>query len=191
MQTEIIYKRAETPEELHGILSLQAQNKEDVIPQEEILNEGFVYVNHDIQVLGKMNAKHPQIIAVVNKHVVGYALIMDNSLKNEIPSLVPMFDMINQCQFQNRTILTAEYIIMGQICIAKPYRRMGIFRGLYEKMKKTVGDQFKYIITEIAIRNQRSLQAHIAVGFSEIQRYFDTEGEYWSIVLLETSRSNP
>ena len=60
---------------------------------------------------------------------------------------------------------------MGQICIAKNYRKQGIFRGLYHFYKAELQYQFNYLITEVAAINPRSMQAHEAVGFKIIDDF--------------------
>ena len=70
---------------------------------------------------------------------------------------------------------------MGQICIAKNYRKQGIFRGLYHFYKAELQYQFNYLITEVAAINPRSMQAHEAVGFKIIDTY-EADGIVWNIM---------
>ena len=39
------------------------------------------------------------------------------------------------------------------------------------------------IITEVAITNTRSLQAHYAIGFKKLSTY-KTDGSYWDLICL-------
>mgnify|MGYP000294817886 CR=1 FL=1 len=57
---------------------------------------------------------------------------------------------------------------MGQICIAKEYRGSGVFRGLYQNMQRFIKGSYEAIITEVDIRNTRSMNAHKAIGFKEL-----------------------
>ena len=61
------------------------------------------------------------------KTVVGFALVMLSNFRNEIEVLIPMFERIDELVPKDKT-----YVIMGQICVDKNYRKQGIFRGLYD-----------------------------------------------------------
>ena len=52
---EIVYRRAETNEELIQILALQTNNLAHRISEEDIKKEGFVTVHHDFELLKDMN----------------------------------------------------------------------------------------------------------------------------------------
>ena len=178
--TDIIYKRAETTDELNQILNLQQINLPTKISQEEKKIEGFVTVHHDFDILQKMNTKCPHIIAKHKGSVVGYTLCMDASFKNDIEVLQPMFSKIDK-----RIDATTTYIIMGQVCVGKAYRKKGVFRGLYHYMKSQLKLQYDLIITEVDKSNKRSLNAHYAIGFKILYSYrsnnHDWEILYWSL----------
>jgi len=70
---------------------------------------------------------------------------------------------------------------MGQICVAKSHRRMGVFKGLYNYMAKVMKAQFDKIITEVSANNQRSLDAHLYSGFNILLEYTAAK-EKWVIV---------
>jgi len=62
--------------------------------------------------------------------VIGYALCMLKEFKKEIEVLRPMFKQIDSILNKG-----GDYIVMGQICIDKRFRKQGVFRGLYQFMK--------------------------------------------------------
>ena len=74
---------------------------------------------------------------------------------------------------------------MGQICIAKDYRSGGVFRELYQFMKQELKEEYNAIITEVDVKNTRSLNAHKAVGFKVLKNY-RSNNQDWVIVILET-----
>jgi len=77
---------------------------------------------------------------------------------------------------------------MGQICIAKTHRKKGIFRALYKEMIERMSNDFDFIVTEVAHRNSRSLNAHYAIGFKNVKEYSSESGEHWVILLLELNK---
>lgn len=176
---DIIYTRAKTREELIQIRTLQFQNISTSITSEEKLQEGFVTVQHSLELLEQMNTACAHIIAREDQKVVGYALVMLPKFKNEIKILIPMFDRIDALLPINKS-----YVIMGQICVDKNYRRQGIFRQLYLYYKGELQKQFDFLITEVAAINHRSINAHLSVGFKTIEIYED-KGILWHIMLWD------
>ena len=175
----IIYKRASTLDELEQIRTLQLQNSSQNITSEEKLQEGFVTVQHTVALLQQMNSTCAHIIAKDNDIVVGFALVMLSSFRNEIKVLIPMFERIDELIPKDKT-----FVVMGQICVDKNYRKQGIFRGLYHFYREELQHEFDYLITEVAAINLRSMQAHEAIGFKIIDNY-EEDGIVWNIMLWD------
>ena len=179
--SENTYCRASTDDELLQILELQKRNLPDSLSDLEKENEGFLTVIHTFEILKQMNNVCAHNIAKHNNKVVGYALSMHPKFAVEIEILKPMFIEINKIISGN-----FKFIIMGQICVDKAYRKKGIFRGLYSYMKKELQFTFNAIITEVDAKNLRSLNAHLAVGF-EIVRTYHADNHEWHIISLKTA----
>lgn len=174
----ITYKKASTPKELRQILSLQKNNLAEGISSEEKEKEGFVTLVHDFELLRAMNAICPHIIAIENNKVIGYALCMHPSFGNEMDLLKPMFS-----ELQKTVDATSPWIVMGQICIDKAFRKKGIFRRLYEELLVAIQPQFTTIITEVDATNKRSLAAHYAIGFTLVSTY-TADAKEWVLIRL-------
>lgn len=175
----ILYKRASTLDELEQIRTLQLQNSSQNISAEEKLQEGFVTVQHSVALLEQMNYACAHIIAKDNDIVVGFALVMLSSFRNKIEVLIPMFERIDELVPKDKT-----YVVMGQICVDKKYRKQGIFRGLYHFYKEELHHEFDFLITEVAAINIRSMHAHDAIGFKIIDTY-NEDGIEWNIILWD------
>ncbi|MFV0248240.1 MAG: GNAT family N-acetyltransferase [Tenacibaculum sp.] len=175
----INYKLTEKTAELQQILELQAKNLLKQLSEDDKIKQGFVTVQHNLEILQNMHLVHPHIIAVSGNTLVGYALSMSKKFKQSIPALAPMFAKIDQSEKANE-----NYLIMGQVCIAKEFREQGIFRKLYAKMKEVFSKMYSCIITEINVLNTRSLKAHSAIGFKELMCY-QSNNQTWLIVFLE------
>ena len=182
----IEYTVAKTRGDLQQILVLQSTNLPVNISTEEAKDQGFVTVHHHYDLLESMNQPHPHIIAKAEGQVVGYTLVMLPEFGRRIPVLLPMFDKINQLIYEGIPLRESGYFVMGQVCVAKAFRGKGVFAGLYQKMKEKMSIHFKYILTEIATRNTRSMRAHQKVGFKTIHCY-KTDSEEWAIVLWDWS----
>jgi predicted GNAT superfamily acetyltransferase len=178
------YSIARTTTDLEQILILQQQNLARSIDEETAQKEGFVTVEHDLDVLAAMNEQHAHIVARVGEKIAGYALCMSPFFADTIPVLVPMFEHIHKLNWRGRLINETDYIVMGQVCIAKEWRGRGLFSGLYQQMQLTQATSYPLVLTEIASRNTRSLRAHEKVGFVPIEVY-ESGGEEWQIVVWD------
>ena len=175
----ITYKKVTTTHELFQILELQEKNLPASISFEEKVIEGFLTVQHDFNLLNLMNDVCPHIIAKDGEQLVGYALCMHPKFENKIDLLKPMFREIKNIIKPFKT-----YVVMGQICVNKAYRRQGVFRNLYSKMQELTKTEFDCIITEVDITNRRSLQAHYAIGFKILSKYKSND-RTWELIFLE------
>lgn len=174
----ILYPQAQTKAEINEILTLQSQNLPKNLGPLEIQKEGFLTVEHNFDLLWEMNTSFPHTLAKEHGKVVGYALSMTPKFALDIPVLKSMFEEIE------KVFKGGEYIVMGQICVAKTHRGQGVFRGLYKNMQTYTRDTFGSIITEVDIKNIRSMNAHKAIGFKELSRYAADE-KVWSLIQLK------
>jgi hypothetical protein len=141
---------------------LQKQNLPQNLSKKIIREEGFLTVEHDFNLLWKMNAAFPHTLATENGKVIGHTLSMHPQFGNEIELFRSMFKKTKTLVPSN-----SKYLVMGQICVAKTQRGLGIFRRLYKNMQRFTNDSFDIIITEVDIKNTRSMNAHKSVGFEE------------------------
>ncbi len=173
----IRYTTASTDRDLRQILEIQARNMPMAISEEERQREGFVTARHDLDLLRRMNEACPHTIARAGDQVVGYALSMLPAFIALVPNIEHMFSQMADTPYAG-----VNYLASGQVCIDKPFRRQGVFRGLYAHMKHTFVPPYVCIITEVARSNERSLQAHYAIGFVDFKVY-TAGGEHWHLIV--------
>jgi GNAT superfamily N-acetyltransferase len=181
----IVYATAETENDLKGILNLQKANLTNNLSPDEIKNQGFVTISHSFEDLKKLNEIEKHIVAKDEDKVIAYLLAMTAQSKDNIPILFPMFEIFNKISFAGILISNYHYILVGQVCIAKDYRGKGILDRAYYKYKDQFEHKYDFAITEIAITNPRSINAHKRIGFKEIYRYKDPGKTEWVIVLWD------
>jgi ribosomal protein S18 acetylase RimI-like enzyme len=179
----ITYIPVSTGEQIRQILDLQQQNLVSNLTEEQKKTQGFVSLVHTFDVLQKMNASEPSIIALDEGKIAGYCLAMTEDFKAEFPDLQPMYREIAVMQATGE-IMEGPYITIGQVCVAEAYRGQGVFDSLYEAFKKQFSDRYAFAVTEVSSENQRSLQAHKRVGFIKV--YTHPGGE-WLTVLWDWS----
>lgn len=175
-------KLASTTEELEAILALQKQNLEDSLESTELNREGFVTVRHSLALLEKMNSELPSVIAIDQGKLAGYTLSMTSSFREDIPVLIPMFQLIDRLSYKGRNLSQLPYLVGGQICIDKAFRGQGLFYKLYHFARSSFDHRFPVMLTEVSDRNPRSVHAHLKCGFEIIHEYRMHPHEKWSIL---------
>lgn len=180
-----IFTQAATDAHLLGILRLQQLNLPKNISRDEALEQGFVTVEHDFDILKAMNDAEPHVIALDETgEVVGYALVMLADFGAKIPVLVPMFELLNGLEIDEKRLGETRFFAMGQVCVDKNRRGQGIFGGLYAEMGRRFHGKYDWVVTEIAVRNTRSMRAHEKVGFKTIHFYED-QTDHWAVVVWD------
>ena len=174
---------AKAEKDLLGILELQKQNIPSNITESELTSQGFVTVVHDLDILKEMHANKPSIVARYNDEIIGYCLAMTKKFRNDIPVLKPMFEIMDSLYYNGKQISKYEYIISGQVCVARAFRGAGLLYKLYQHYRNIYSVTYDLILTEIATRNIRSIKAHYKVGFECLHQYTASDGEEWEIVV--------
>jgi hypothetical protein len=173
-------------DDLDGILRLQRENLEETVGPDEAARDGFVTVVHTREILEQMHALAPSIVARAAGQVVGYALAMPLECAPEVPILDPMFAQFEVITYRGAPLLSHRCYVMGQVCVARSHRGTGVFDALYAGHRRHYAHRFDLLVTEVAVRNVRSLRAHLRVGFVLVAHYMGG-GEEWAVVALPLS----
>ena len=169
------------------ILELQQQNLRDQLKEEEKAAQGFLTMRHSMEVLEAMHDLAPSIVIRDNDQIVAYALTELKECRSLVPALEDMFALIDSIDYEGRPIREQRYYTMGQICVGKEYRGMGLFDLLYHTHRDIYASRFDLFITEISSSNHRSLRAHQRVGFQTIATHRDHLDE-WQLVLWDWTK---
>ncbi len=129
------FKTAETYEEFVGILDLQQQNH---IKNLDSIDQGFVFAEHSVEDLVKMNSFAPHIIAKDEDLVVAYILGMTVESRFDIEMLIPMFEQFDEIEVNGTPLSAYNYIVVGQVAVAKDYRGQGILTNVMHFIKKSM-----------------------------------------------------
>lgn len=178
---------ANTSADLEGILKLQKENHFSNLSAKEAIDQGFVTVKHEKVLLQRMNQHAKSIIAKDDEKLIAYNIVMTKSFRKDIPILVPMFEQMDLLRHKGLNLSEVDYVVCGQICIAKAYRGKGLFKQLYRGFRNHYSKTYPLILTEIAKQNKRSIRAHIKIGFDLVGSYQDAQGNNWELVLWDWS----
>ncbi len=181
----VFYTTIKSREEIMQVLNLQKNNLPQNLTEEQINTQGFVTVIHSYDTLEKMNDIEASIIAKNDDQVIGYLLAMTRESKDDIPVLVPMFEIFDNVVYDNKKISVYKYIVVGQVCIDKEWRGQGILGDCYSSYKTHFLKKYDFAITEIQTKNKRSVNAHLRIGFKIIHSYKDNDGTEWEVVLWD------
>jgi hypothetical protein len=176
--------------DLDGILALQRRNLESSLSPADVAASGFVTVVHTRAILDQLHRLAPSIVARAGGEVVGYAIAMALSCRPLVPALEPMFRLLEGLTIDGRPLLSFRCYVMGQVCVARELRGRGVFDALYASHRTIYGSRYDFLVTDVAVRNARSMRAHLRVGFRELVRYRDEEDE-WSTVALDLRSPAP
>ena len=176
--------RVSSPSDIIGIRDLQALNLKQNITAEEARDQGFLTAAFTIEYLQEMNAASPSIIAKVGDKVVGYALVATKDIRNGHDLVEGLFDAIDNSEYNGKLLRDVNYVVVGQLCVAKEYRGQDLVQKLYGHFRHCLSKEFTYLVTDIAQANTRSLKAHKKRGFQVINELM-YGGFKWDIVLWD------
>lgn len=184
---DIEFTTVREPREVQAILALQAENHRDHVDAQTAASDGFTSVRHDPEVLQAMNRAHPSAVAWSGERLAGYALMMAREFRDDVPILWPMFDLLESLSWRGEALAgNPRWFVMGQVCVARAFRGMGVFDGVYHQLRKVYATHYDFVVTEISQRNPRSLRAHRRVGFETLHAYPDpATGEMWEVVVWD------
>jgi ribosomal protein S18 acetylase RimI-like enzyme len=151
--------------EIENIRILQNQNLRENISTLEAKEQGFLTASYTIDFLTVMHQKEPAIIAKDGDNVVGYALVAVQSIRKEHDLIDELFSAIDAISFNGMPMVSANYVVVGQLCVAKDYRGLGLVQKMYNHFRECLKDTYAYCATDVAQANVRSLKAHKKTGF--------------------------
>lgn len=184
------YTTSITDADLTGILDLQKANLKEFLKPDEINKQGFVTLTHNLAELKKLNNIEKSIIVKERGKIVAYVLAMTKRSRIDLPLLIPMFNLFDEITYNNKCISDYDYMMVGQVCVAKEYRGQNIFDNSYKTYKEYFQNRYDFAITEIASTNLRSLNAHKRIGFKKIHKYTAPDKMEWNIVLWDWKNNN-
>ena len=164
--SSINLKLASTESELIQIKKLQNQNLRENLSINKSIEEGFLTAKYTLSYLKEINQKSPAII-LKQKRVIGYALAVTAGVAKNHLLLNSLFTIFNKQIYNNQLIGDQSYIVVGQLCIDENYRGMGYVEKLYSLFRETYSS-YRYCITAIDSKNNRSKKAHERCGFKKI-----------------------
>ena len=175
-----------TDDDLRGLLALQQRNQVKNVPIEVQQEQGFVTLTYTFEQMKRMHDAAPSVIAKDGDEVVAYAITAVPEVRNDVPELTVLFELIDTLPYQGKPLAQYLYYVVGQVCVGAGYRGQGVFDALYAHHKALFQDKYRLFITDISARNVRSLRAHERVGFRSVHSFHEpTANETWEVVVWD------
>jgi RimJ/RimL family protein N-acetyltransferase len=99
-----------------------------------------------------------------------------------------LIDNFDNIEYKGRKLKDVKYVVVGQLCLAKGYRGMGLVPSMYNFYRDSLRDKYECCLTEVDDKNLRSLQAHLKCGFQIVQTVHHENG-IWYFILWDWSSS--
>lgn len=180
----VTIKRVTERAELEGIRNLQEENLLKNLTITEAESQGFVTAEYSIEFLAKMHEASPSVIAKDGDKVVGFAIVTLQSVRHEHALLGDLFNAIDKITYKDRLLKGTQYVVVGQLCVGKDYRGLGLVQQMYQFFRTSLSDEFDYCLTDVADDNPRSLKAHKKTGFQVVDT-LSYGGFGWDIILWD------
>lgn len=180
----MVIKRVTDKEEINGIKALQTSNLKSNLTDAEMMQEGFLTASYSLEFLEQMHSIEPAIVAKEEDTVVGYALAVTKALYGHHDLLDDLFAQIDAHRYKGQLLADVDYVVVGQLCVAKTHRGIGLVQQLYGFFQTSLSTKYPYLITDVDEKNPRSVKAHLKTGF-EIIGSLHYGGSDWHIVLWD------
>jgi hypothetical protein len=187
--------KAMEPHHISGVLELQSRNTHKSLSPDEAESDGFLSCVHNEDYLRGLLATAPSCVAVVKgtDTVVGYSLSVIPSKEGISRAIAvncilePLFGLLTELYPDS------DYVLGGQLCVDKSQRGKSLAVAILKHqgvLLSSAGLPFKprFVVTEIAAGNARSIRAHEKAGYVEVMRHVSAGArqtpETWVMVAL-------
>ncbi len=171
------------PNDVVGVWHLLHQNLQENTDPHGWPEQGFLSFAYPLAFLQALQAVEPLVVAKAGDQVVGYCLPTPPNFALESPLLGPFAAMVGDLIYNGRRVTQYRHCLMGQVCVGAGHRGQGLIGQLYAAMRDQLQDRYDLVVTEVSLRNLRSLGAHQRYGWEIIHRYTDpANGDTWAVV---------
>ena len=180
----VVVKRVTGHAELLGILALHGANLGRNLAAAERAREGFVTAEYTLEFLEQLHRAAPAVIGKDGETVVGYALVALPAAGRGHPLLADLCAVIDRSTYRGVPLATLNYVLCGQLCVAKSHRGSGLVAALYQQFRADMAPACDCLLTDIVRDNPRSLRAHLKAGF-DVLGELSYGGRDWDLVICD------
>lgn len=126
---------------------------------------GFVVVEYPDWLLRAMMSLEPLLVVRDGDTLAGYLYPIPDYYRYIFPAFRERFAMMDEIIYQGKRLSELRFMKLGQVVIAEEYKGKGVFKLLYEELRRRYSGQYKLVVTRIGSANPRSLAGHQKLGF--------------------------
>lgn len=156
--------------ELVQVHKLLEENLKQNLSYQERKQQGFITINYSLNSLIKLNKITPTIVATNGSKVIGYALSANRKCKGLDRFLDMLIAEIDRTFYNKDLLCKSDYLVVGQLCVAKAYRRRGISQKIYQEFKQEFHQTHPYCLTGVDTLNKGSIESHKKCGFRVLKQ---------------------
>ncbi len=138
-------KRVTNQHELEGIHRLLQQNLKSHLSTDEAMAEGFLTADYSMPFLQKLNEASASVIAKHDDLIIGYALAAVKEVREENALLADLFNGIDKLEYEGQQLKTSNYVVVGQLCVAKDYRGMGVIEKVFTTFNPSYPFDYNFV----------------------------------------------
>ncbi len=153
-----------TPD-LEQISALNTLNRKSLLDPETIRIQGFVTWAYPVDLLERMHAYAPSVMAKEGDQLAGYALTAPLECAAVHPELASLLEKMTVVRYQGRPLADYRHYILGQLCVAEAYRGQGVVELMYQFHREHFKGRYDMMALTIATANTRSIRVHERIGF--------------------------
>lgn len=180
----LLVSLTQSKQDLADISRLNEENLRSGLHPDVAKEQGFVTWRYEIDLLESMQAIAPHVICRSEGQLAGYALTALKEMApvhRELALLLPQLDAL---EYKGSPLHSYSYYVMGQLCVAKPFRGRGVVEKMYEMHRKTFSKIYTQMVLTISTKNTRSIRVHERFGFEEIHHFADHHGG-WNVYVWD------
>lgn len=179
-------KRAEVLD-VPKILKLLHENLEQNLTEDKKKKEGFLSFCPTEKELVEIINDEGVIINTKGSVLKGYFITLSKELADTIPFWIEMLNNTGKMEYEGIKIKDYNYVLIGQICVAKSFRDGVSFSKLYSAVTSILKSRgYEIAIGEISGDNYKSLVAHSFL--KELGVYKSISNQEWHVVALDLKK---
>lgn len=171
-------------QELSLISALNAENLKSGISEEEQATQGFVSWRYELPLLEALHRYAPSVVCTDGDQLAGYALTAPPESAAVHSELEALIKKIHDLPYEGCLLKQYRFYILGQLCVAKSYRGMGVVEQMYAYHREQFASTYELMVLTIATKNTRSLRVHERIGFRNIH-FFDDHFGGWNVYVWD------
>jgi len=176
-----------TPDNIEGILKLQAKNLVSNLNEDE-KEDGFVTTPFSPEQIENLIKLDGVFIALDDTEVVSYVMCASWQYWVAWPMFEYMASFLETLEYKGQKLTLDNSYQYGPICVAKEYRGNKIFENIFEFARKEMNKRYPILVTFINKINMRSYEAHVRKLGLEVICEFEFNNNNFYELVYDTSK---